>query len=262
MNLRGWDYTGRNIGPEFHRQLFTIFRNLSDPVFVNGRSWGTLFQEELAAKVGLSSSGAIRTIKRLCDNFGFLNKAAFSGPIQCDQILSKRGASIFNIAEIEDQLENDLNISHEKRERAEAAIKALYEEIYCEALLNYTVMVRGKAFSPLRATLRALEKYSAMDKWEWYLLNTCVSCNDDPDEEALLDSYITKYRNGKISFTMNDVVKKPKGHQYTPQHFDFAGLVSLVQRPEWRITGSTQHQEIKQQALSDEFINKIKSGVF
>ena len=34
MELKGWDYTGRNIGPEFHRQFRMIIYYLMLPDFV------------------------------------------------------------------------------------------------------------------------------------------------------------------------------------------------------------------------------------
>ena len=85
----------------------------------------------------------------------------------------------------------------------------------------------GSKLHPLRATLRALNKYGRMDKWEWYLLNTCIRHDDCDVEEATLDDYITRYRNGEYDFTMRNVVEKPKGHQYTPQYLNLPGYFML-----------------------------------
>ena len=71
MKLRGWDYTGRNIGPELHKQFKIMVDCLSDASFVLEQTWGNPLQEKLAKKIGVSSSGAVRTVKKMCDNFGF-----------------------------------------------------------------------------------------------------------------------------------------------------------------------------------------------
>ena len=65
MQLRGWDYTGRNIGYELHAQYKKMVEALSSPQFVNHRTWGTAIQDDLAKKIGCASSGAIRTIKKM-----------------------------------------------------------------------------------------------------------------------------------------------------------------------------------------------------
>ena len=70
MDLKGWDYTGRNIGPDFHKQFRLMVDALSDPGFVGARTWGNSLQDSLAQKMGMSSSGAVRTVKRICENFG------------------------------------------------------------------------------------------------------------------------------------------------------------------------------------------------
>lgn len=96
-----------------------------------------------------------------------------------------------------------------------------------------------------------------MDKWEWYLLNTFVRHNDDAKEEALLEEYINKYRKGLYMFSMNNVVEKPKGHQYTPQYFEFAGLLHVVQRPEWSISNSERYTKLKEEVLSDTYLENV-----
>lgn len=67
---------------------------------------------------------------------------------------------------------------------------------------------------PLRATVLALEQYKRLDKWEWYLLNTCIRHDNDENEVEQFNMYMEKYRAGLLSFTMENVVEKPKGHQY------------------------------------------------
>ena len=61
-------------------------------------------------------------------------------------------------------------------------------------------------------------------------------------------------------FTMRNVVEKPKGHQYTPQYFEFAGLLHVIQRPEWSISDSGRHMEVKSEVLEADFLEKLYGG--
>ena len=51
MELRGLDYTGRNIGPEFHKQFRIMVEALSDPGFVGARTWGNSLQDSLTTRM-------------------------------------------------------------------------------------------------------------------------------------------------------------------------------------------------------------------
>ena len=259
MQLRGWDYTGRNIGPELHKQFRIMIDCLSDCLFVGELSWGNPIQEKLANRMS-TSSGTVRTVKKMCDDFGFLAPRALEArrKIDSDGLLTDRGKLVYNAATLEMQVQSTDDLEASKKRAAIAEIKKLYEEAYCEALKSYHLTnPDGSKFYPLRATLRALKKYRRMDKWEWYLLNTFVRHNDDAKEEALLEEYINKYRKGLYMFSMNNVVEKPKGHQYTPQYFEFAGLLHVVQRPEWSISNSERYTKLKEEVLSDTYLENV-----
>lgn len=219
MDLRGWDYTGRNIGPDLHRQFRIMIECLSDKSFTNHASWGNLIQDQLAAKMNVSSSGAVRTVKRVCVNFGLIVKDSFSSKneIRSDNLLTPRGQLVYLAVRLERQISESTNYSEETKKQAYAQIKNLYEEAYCNALEYYHFTNSdGTKLHPLRATLKALQKYGKLDKWEWYLLNTFVRHDDNVTEEQVLDFYIKKYRDGEMEFTMSNVIEKPKGHQYIP----------------------------------------------
>lgn len=264
MNLRGWDYTGRNIGPELHRQYRIMMECLSDSDFTNHSTWGNPIQDLLAQKMGMTSPGAVRTVKKIFSNFGFLIDDSFSSrnEIESNNLLSKRGKIVYEAAVLEYRIGNSTSLSDEKKDKAYKQIKVLYEEAYCDALkAYYFINGDGTYLHPLRATLRALSKYGRMDKWEWYLLNTCVRHDDNTDEEAALDEYIKQYRDGKLQFSMRNVVEKQKGHQYIPQYFEFAGLLHVIQRPEWSIGDSGEHTPVKEAVLSDDFLSSLYGGV-
>ena len=160
--------------------------------------------------------------------------------------LTDRGKLVYQAAKLEEQVGFADNYEDDVKEKIYAEIKKLYEEAYCDALrFYYFKNSDGSKLHPLRATLRALNKYGRMDKWEWYLLNTCIRHDDCDVEEAALDDYITRYRNGEYDLTMRNVIETTKGHQYIPQYFEFAGLLHVIQRPEWSISDSGRHTEVK-----------------
>ena len=263
MDLKGWDYTGRNIGPDLHKQFRLMINCLSSPQFTNHQTWGNPIQDELAKQMGMSSAGAVRTVKKISENFGLINKAVFTSRAEIipDQILTERGKIVYQAATLEFQVNCSDEYDENRKKRILVYIKKLYEEAYCDALKQYYFeMPNGKRLMPLRATLKALNKYRTLDKWEWYLLNTIISEDDNTSEEETLDEHISKYRDGLLSFSMRNVVEKPKGHQYTPQYFEFAGLVNLNQRPEWLMRDSNRHQDTKDEVLSDNFLKELYGG--
>lgn len=263
MELRGWDYTGRNIGSDLHRQFRIMIDCLSDTAFTNHSSWGNPIQDRLAAYMKISSSGAVRTVKRVCANFGFLVEASFDSKfeIDVDNLLTERGQLVYQAAKLEQQVNESADYDENTKDKIYVQIKKLYEEAYCSALKNYYFKNGDNTkLHPLRATLRALEKYSKLDKWEWYLLNTCIRHDDDRQEEADFDKYIEMYRNGDLTFSMKNVIEKPKGHQYIPQYFEFAGLMHVVQRPEWSISDSGRHKKTKEEVLEPDFLIKLYGG--
>lgn len=263
MKLRGWDYTGRNIGPDLHRQFSIMIDCLSNPAFTNHSTWGTPIQDRLAAYMKMSSSGAVRTVKRVCVNFGFLVETSFSRRTEIDinNLLTERGQLVYQASKLEQQVNESTSYDEITKEKVAVQIKKLYEEVYCSALTHYYFKNSDNTkLHPLRATLRALEKYQRLDKWEWYLLNTCIRHDDDPVEEAELDKNINQYRDGRITFSMSNVIEKPKGHQYIPQYFEFAGLLHVIQRPEWSISDSGRHKNIKSEVLDSDFLKKLYGG--
>ena len=59
---------------------------------------------------------------------------------------------------------------------------------------------------------------------------------------------------------MRNVIEKPKGHQYIPQYFEFAGLLHVIQRPEWSISDSGRHTEVISEVLEADFLDKLYGG--
>lgn len=261
MELRGWDYTGRNIGAELHKQFKTMVDCLEDTSFCNNFMWGNAIQEQLMEPMGVSSSGVVRTVKKVCENFGFFSKEFLSNHNQNKKFLSRRGRLVYQLATLEEYTRLSDSYSTEKKQKIYSEIKKLYEEVYCDALrFYYFINSDGSKFHPLRATLKALNKYGELDKWEWYLLNTFIRHDDNVLEEAEFDTHMARYRNGEYIFSMENVVEKKKGHQYIPQYFCFAGLVNVVQSPRWLISNSGCHAEVKDEILGTDFLKKLYGG--
>ena len=258
MQLRGGEYTGRNISAEWHEQFKIMTDCLTDTEFVCEAGWGNSIQDKLADKISASSSGIVRTLKKMCENFGFYAPHALEArkQIDCNGLLTERGKLAYHAATLEMQVRANSGLTDSVKRAAIAEINKIYEEVYCEALKEYRFTnADGSYFYPLRATLRALEKYGQMDKWEWYLLNTFVRHNDDAAEESLLEEHISKYRNGEYAFSMQNVTENPKGHQYTPQYFEFAGLLNIARRPLWTIANSEKNADLKREVLGETFLD-------
>ncbi len=263
MELRGWDYTGRNIGPDLHRQFMVMIDCLSDPSFTNHSTWSNPLQDRLASYMNMSSSGAVRTVKRVCANFGLIVEDSFGNrhEIDIDHLLTDRGKLVYQAAKLEKQVNESNSYDDNTKKKINSQIRKLYEEAYCNALMHYYFKYNDdRRLHPLRATVLALEQYKRLDKWEWYLLNTCIRHDNDENEVEQFNMYMEKYRTGLLSFTMENVVEKPKGHQYIPQYFEFAGLMHVIQRPEWSITDSGRHKDIKEKVLSQDFLEKLYGG--
>lgn len=263
MELHGWGYPGRNISPELHHQFYVMAEMLSNPLFVDSRKWGTELQSAIAIKMGLTSAGAVRTVKRTCENFGFINSTTFNGNLQitADNVLTHRGKVMFAAIGLEKLVISEKMLSEDCKKRAMEEIKKIYEECYCDGLSEYYITNSdGSHLCPLRVAVKAILKYKKLDKWEWYMVNTFIKIDDDILAEKELDDHIARYRNGEFSLQMNDIVENPKGHQYLPQYFDYAGLLHVVQVPDWTMMNTDKHIDVKQKVISDSFLQKLYGG--
>jgi len=259
MELRGWGYVGRNIDDSLHTQYRIIVDSLSDETFLNERTWGTPLQSSLAARLG-TSAGQVRTIKRICEDLRLLHKGSLNMKSIPDSylFLTEAGEKVYRASKFEENIDRILDVR--KREKARSHIKGLYEEGYTLAMAYYFYEFNTTPrtrLHPLRATLKAFARYGTLDKWEWYLLNTDIRADDNPEMESLLHSHISAYRHGELSFSMNDVIEKPKGHQYFPQFLQYAGLVNLHKGRDWKIADNGNKVTFKNHVLSETFLDGI-----
>ena len=259
MDLFGWDYVGRNIDDTLHQQFRVIVDCLSDPAFVAGRNWSNrTLQIDIAKKLGITD-GQVRTCKRVFEDLRLIKRGSLGRTVPTRTLfMTEVGERVYQASCLEQKL---CEISDEqKRIAAHKHIKGLYEEGYAMAMAYYYFDFGGtppKRLHPLRATLRALSRYGSLDKWEWYLLNTDIREDDNTTMETLLDKHIKAYRNGELTFSMNNIKSKPKAHQYLPQFFYYAGLVNLQNGIHWRISDNGKYKEFKSEVMSDDFLSKI-----
>lgn len=252
MDLHGWPSPGRNIDSSLHHQLREIISRLRDKNFSDEMTWGNDIQDKLAAAFDVKS-GQVRTIKSMCSSFGLLDAESFDGKnvLSDSPLLTERGETIYSLITLEDEI-NDSD--SDDKDAVLDAVKNLYEDVYCDAMGEYLIEDASKNLSlhPAKIALWALEKYGSLDKWEWYLLNTCIQHDNSPGEEKIFHEAITKYREKIVSYGMNDVKSQQKGHQYIPQYLDYAGLVLLDNGSKWRMSKSKKHPSKREKILGSD----------
>lgn len=266
LELKGWEYTGRNLENALLENFYQLAKLFEDPTYYSGQKWNKQFQLKVANDLQLNSDGAVRTLKSILEKLGFiemnfLNKTMHDSKLP---LLTKLGETLLNIMDL------DKLIAHQKREASitkenatiiQTNLEHLYIAFYQKFLLQYFFPNGGhgrgtQPLHPLRAALKAIRKYDGLDKNEWYLLNTLITKDDNSDDERELEIQISNYRNKKLVLSMDMVSEGKKGHQYFPQYLEIANLVNLAkERNGWnQITENTLEKDLIDSILSDEFL--------
>ncbi|WP_313120322.1 hypothetical protein [Proteiniclasticum ruminis] len=231
MDLRGWKYEGRKISDSLHVQMLTMMEILNDPAQVNGRTWGGSLQTYIGDELGISS-GQVRTIKRMMEEFNLLKKGALnrSDVPSRDSIYTKNGEMLLDLFASEKLMKEKKYSSHLEQIKE---IKSIYKLYYQGVLIEYNFNNdKGDKLHPLKATLKAVRKFEHLDYWEWYILNTIITQDDNIDEEKELEKTITEYRNGKIKLTESDIKEYSLSHSYVLGNFVHAGFLKIEGRKE------------------------------
>ncbi|NTZ20986.1 hypothetical protein EXW96_26735 [Paenibacillus sp. JMULE4] len=266
MDLKGWDYQGRNIDTKLLNQFKGLADFISNEKLVNNRTWGKELQNDIADAIGISGenrSGAVRTIKSVLEHLGFINYNSLSERKipTFESVISPLGQDLLTLISVE----NDLNSLEEDDPKGQAEIKALYQDFYARSLLEFYFPFgvrkkepagKNKPLHPLRATIKALKKFGYLNKWEWYLLNTIIDEDDNLEKETELENAIKDYRDGIVNYSMQSIKLNPKGHQYFPQYLGLSGLVSFKKKGrEWtRMELNEEYNDLFDIVLSDSFI--------
>lgn len=222
MELKGWKYEGRKISDKLHEQILVIVEIINDPVQVGEMKWPEL-QSYISLKLGVAT-GQVRTIKRMMEEFGIVEKGSLNAKdVPNHNVFTENGKFLIDLIKTENLM---YKTKHSDVKSIEE-IKEVYKLYYQKVLNEYTYSDGIKVLHPLRATLKALDKYDYLEYWEWYLLNTFINDDDNPDEENKLDFYITEFRSGKIKFTEDDIVENKLSHSYVLGNFVYCGLVNI-----------------------------------
>jgi hypothetical protein len=242
MDLYGWRYEGRKISDKLHEQILIMIGVLNDPHKVGGRRWPAL-QSVISSELGVAT-GQVRTIKRTMEELGILKKGSLNASDIPDgkKIFTSAGMTLIDLLATEELMrtKNDEESKEQIRE-----IRNIYKLYYQKVLISYTYVGVGKVLHPLRATLKAIKKFGHLDYWEWYILNTVISQDDNVNEETKLEQFITNYRAGQLQFKESDIIENMLSHSYVLGNFEYSGLICTVGTKEsLKITLNNDENEI------------------
>ena len=226
MNLSGWKYEGRIISDNLQHQIMEIIKILNDPEKVQNRTWGGSLQTFIGNEIGISD-GQVRTIKRMMEEFDILKPGALNQRTIPDKsnLYSENGEVLIKLFESEELLkQNPSKDSYEQLEK----IKEIYKLFYLKVLVKYTIRDReGNKFHPAVILLKALKKYEYLTYWEWYLLNTTITSDNNYKEEREFDKYITDFRNGTLKTTDLKVTENVLSHSYILGNLAYVELINI-----------------------------------
>lgn len=268
MDLYGWNYEGRQVNQDFHWKARTIIELLSNPSFVKGRTYGVAVQEEIGKELGGLSGGTVRTIKRMMEQLGIIYKDALHRKVpDPNYLLTEQGQLLFPLVETEIQLSR-IDPNDPRKLELQNAINQMYRSFYSKIMYNYYFPNGGRGESGrlhlLRAVLKALRKYKSLDYWEWYLLNTFITEDDNIHQEKDLDTAIQDYRDKKAKGDKPFDKKrdKPKkyelSHSYIVSYLEYGGFVKIVGTGDsWRIVEGNHYSDIKEKVLENDFLKNF-----
>lgn len=231
MDLTGWKYEGRIISDVLQHQIMEIIKILNNPDEVNNRTWGGSLQKYIGKQIGISD-GQVRTIKRMMEEFDILKPGALNQRTIPDKsnLYSENGEVLIKLFESEELLKQ--KSSRDSSEQIDK-IKEIYRLFYLKVLVKYTIKNKdGDKFHPALILLKALKKYEYLTYWEWYLLNTIVNSDNNPQEQLALDKYITDVRNGELKTSDLKITENVLSHSYILGNFSYVGLIKTKGKKE------------------------------
>lgn len=264
LSLKGYNYKGRKPAPELHEQIYHMVSLLQDPKFVCGRKWGGDLQALLGKELGVEP-GQIRTIKAMMCQLGVISESTLhrSEVVDCNNILTENGKVFMLMCKLQQDVKslaaNDPNKSKLTRDLHE-----LYRCYYCGVVCDYYYSEgprgEGGKLHLLRTILKVLRKYKSLDYWEFYLVTTLITKDDDDNEYALLDQAMKDKRSGKVIYNKTDDSPQVNklAHTYLLAYLELAGFIKLTGKGEdLKIVEGDVFPTIKEEVLSDEFLDKF-----
>lgn len=159
-----------------------------------------------------------------------------------ENIFTENGRTLVELIATEKLMRENLNKDNLETIKE---IKEIYRLYYQKVLASYTYNDENGILHPLRATLKAVKKYGYLNYWEWYILNTVIKSDDDPEQEAELDRCIKEYRSGTLRLKESDIGENQLSHSYVLGNFEYAGLIDVKgSKPNLKITINREAQEI------------------
>ena len=250
MNLYGWKYEGRIISDSLHHQIMEIIRILNDPDKVQNRTWGGSLQKYIGEEIGISD-GQVRTIKRMMEEFDIIKPGALNQRTVPDRnIYTHNGEVLIKLFESVELLkQKHSEDTYEQLQR----IKEIYKLFYLKILVKYTIRNKdGNEFHPAIILLKALKKYEYLTYWEWYLLNTFINSDNNPEEEQEFDKYIMSFRNGSLKVSELKLVENVLSHSYILGNFAYAELIKIEGKKEnMKITINEKNSQLIDELLQE-----------
>jgi len=132
-------------------------------------------------------------------------------------------------------------------------IKEIYKLFYLKILVKYTIRNKdGNEFHPAIILLKALKKHEYLTYWEWYLLNTFINSDNNPEEEQEFDKYIMSFRNGSLKASELKIVENVLAHSYILGNFAYAGLIKIEGKKEnMKITINEKNRDLIDEILQE-----------
>ena len=248
MFLSGWKYEGRKISDKLHEQMLAIIEILNDSIKVGDQTWPSL-QKYISSELEVAP-GQVRTIKRMMEEFGILKRGSLNAKEvpKASNIFTEQGVMLVNLLETEKLMRENPSVNNYELVKE---IKSIYQLYYQKVLTDYCYRDEESVLHPLRATLKALKKFGALDYWEWYLLNTVISNDDDINEEKELEEFIDQYRHGKLQFSESDIKENQLSHSYVLGNFVYTGLVCVEgSKTKLKITLNTQFDDVIKEIIN------------
>lgn len=251
MNLSGWKYEGRIISDDLQHQIMEIIKILNDPDKVQNRPWGGSLQKFIGNEIGISD-GQVRTIKRMMEEFDILKLGGLNQRTVPDKsnLYSENGEVLIRLFESEELLkQKPSKDSYEQLEK----IKEIYKLFYLKVLVKYTIRDKdGEKFHPAVVLLKTLKKYEYLSYWEWYLLNTIITSDNNLEEEREFDKYITDFRNGTLKTADLKVAENVLSHSYILGNFKYVELINIEGKKEnMKITINEKNKQMIDELIQE-----------
>ena len=243
MDLYGWKYEGRTISDKLQEQIMGIIEFLNDPVKVANRKWGKELQISIGRELDISD-GQVRTIKRMMEEFDILIKGKLNRNIvpKRETIYSENGKFLLKVFENEKLLSqsNDAESIEELKK-----FRKIYKLSYFKILTQYTIENEdGTKFRQAFVLLKALRKFGHLTYWEWYLLNTFITSENDKEQEEEFEEHLMSFRSGKIKESELAIKKNSLSHSYILNNFKYVGIIDVKGRKEdLKITINKKNKE-------------------